>query len=428
MKVEFKKNHSKNADISLLLKELQKIKRLSKDGKVQHEAGFNIRFKSKDVSFIDSSRYNTINSILVKSIIEFNGTISDFSKDQIVKHSLNVIAINNITSEKEALKVLNNQCKDYYKGKRKSSFNLLATLSIDKLPFSILTINEGTVSICDEFNAKFQSSRSSQFTKHYNKTEDSNWTKVLITVEDRDFQDAFQKAYNCLEVLRALLCLQIRSWRFPLTTKSINQVLIGDFLTLHKENGECCDDNFYWYETIKRKVDLYNTEKGELDLLNTQTVRLIDKLNNCNPSHNKTLTNVLCQYVSAYDLVNKESCFLKGWTVLENLLNSHQNETIVKRCVTGYGNPDFLRLQIEALKNYRNELVHEVKSNTDNGSEILNYCYILLNFLIHQISFNLNYSGKISSISEYAEYLDYLNNKEIQMKLDDKFKDFAPKD
>lgn len=114
--------------------------------------------------------------------------------------------------------------------------------------------------------------------------------------------------------------------------------------------------------------------------------------------------------------------FLKGWTVLENLLNTHKNDELVKRSITGYKQTEFLLLEIESLRKYRNEIVHELQIGDTNDSELLNYCYILLRFIRHQISFNLNLSGKISSIEEYADYIDYLNDREKLRNRDEKYK------
>lgn len=290
--------------------EIHKIKRLPNDGKDKYEYGFNISFKSDDVSFADSVKYEKINSMLLKSIIDFNTNISSFSKDQIIKHALNEVAIKNITDSDIFLKELQNQYKRYYKGKQNGqSFNLLATLSIDKLPFSSIKLNDATIYFYNEFPEKYKKARLEQFKRHHEKKEESNYLKVVVSVKERDFQDAFVKALTNLEIFRAFLCLQTTSFRTPLTTTSINQILVGDFLTLHNSDGKYCNNNYYWYEPIRKKSRIYNCEKEELVLIEKQTRKFIAKLRKCETKHRQTISNALNQYVNAFGLVNKESCF-----------------------------------------------------------------------------------------------------------------------
>jgi hypothetical protein len=425
MSVKFKKDFNTKIDISELLSEIHKIKRLPDDGKDKYEYGFSISFKNNKVSFADSVKYDKINSMLLKSILDFKTNISNFSKDQIIKHTLNEVALKNITSPVDFLKEIQNQYKKYYNDKKAGqSFYLLATLSVDKLPFSFIKLNDADLHFYDEFPEIYKKARSEQFKRHYDKLEESKFLKVVVTVKDRDFQDAFIKALTNLEIFRAFLCLQTTTWRFPLTTTPINQILVGDFLTLHNSDGHYCNNDFYWFEPTKKKNKIYNFDKEELKLIGKQTIELVEKLNNCQPKHKQTISNALNQYVNAFDLVNKESCFLKGWAALENLLNTHKNDELVKRCITGYKQTEFLLLEIESLKTYRNEIVHELKVGDNDDSELLSYCFILLKFIRHQISFNLNLSGKVKSIAEYADYVDYYNDKERLKERKEKYKDF----
>lgn len=265
----------------------------------------------------------------------------------------------------------------------------------------------------DFINAKFSDSIK----------ENADFLKVVITVTERDAYDAFEKAFKSLEVLRSLLCLQTTSYRTPIYKQSINEILLGDIFTMHSENGEIFDEYIYWYETQDRSVKIYKADKETLELLKRQTISLLSNIDSCKPSHKNALIDILNQYVSAYDSVNKTSCFLKGWTVLENLLNTHKNDELVRRCVAGYLTPELPKLQIDALKIYRNELVHELNGNSED-SETLTFCYILHNFLLSQISYHLNRSGQVQSVQHYSEYLDFLSEKKNIKVKEEKFKDF----
>ncbi len=418
MKVELKTK----SNIAPLLFELQKIKKLV--GDKNENGGLTVRFRGSKVCFTDVFKYEKIVSIL-KSLLKFNVIISSFSKKQIIQNSLNTVALNNIENSEEFLKIVNFEFKNYYKGKPEVQYYLLCSLSVTELPFDSTKINDSIITFTGpNYPDKFIESRSRLYQKRYNESEENKSLKLIVSVKERDFQDAFEKALGDLEVFRALLCLQTLDWRFPIHTKPINQVLYGGLFTLHHENGENVDDNFYWYDPNHESARLFDINKINMELLKKQTEFLILKLNSCLPKHSKTIKSVLNQYVSAYDQVNKDSCFLKAWTALENLLDTHRYDMLINRCVITYKNPDFSKVELESLKTCRNELVHEV--NLDNGDrpEILTNCYIIHNFIFRQISLNLQYAGKIQSMSEYADYLDYLSNRKDIDELENKYMKF----
>lgn len=421
MKIKFKKDTENN--VETLLAQLHKFKTL-----------FNSDIKSDELMFssdrnkvsFSAGEYKTITSLLFKSIIQFDVSISEFSKKHILKTVINRVAIENISLSKDFLKLLNDEYDNYYRSKKTTKFYLLTTLSVESLPFTELKLNDKvTISFHDQFPEKFQTSRATLYDKINSKTEGNEWLKVVISIQERDYRDAFEKAYFELETLRALLCLQTISHTiYSSIPSTINKIMLGDFCTMHNDEGNCCNENVYWYELIERNIDLFKIQKEDFENIGKSTKNWLEQLHQCKPSHSKTIKTALNQYVSAFDLVNKESCFLKAWTVLENLLDSHQYDQIVKRCTIGYKNPEYPKLGIELLKTFRNELVHEVKSSNVDDSEILEYCYILEKFIYQHFIGNLSYAGKFASISDYAKYLDYLVDKEKLTKLDEEFKKY----
>jgi hypothetical protein len=254
----------KDFNLDVLLVEIHKIKKLSTDND-KANGGILISFKSSEVYFIDSIIYNKIVGILM-SVLGFNTQISEFSKGQIIRHSINDVAINNINNDKLFIKCLNQQYNNYYIGKQQKGFNLLCSLSVDRLPFDTFNVGESELLFPGNvFPPEFVEFREKQYLNHYEKKEETEFLKIVIRVKERDFQDALEKTYGYLEVLRAFITLQINSstWSFSLTNKSINEILIGDFLTLHHDDGTLADDFFYWFESNSRKLTTYKIDNEE---------------------------------------------------------------------------------------------------------------------------------------------------------------------
>ena len=93
--------------------------------------------------------------------------------------------------------------------------------------------------------------------------------------------------------------------------------------------------------------------------------------------------------MNAFDEPNKQSCFLKVWTALETLLRLTIKMILsIKRCLTIYDDKSkpMQRQTLEALKNYRNDFVHEgIEASKENLST---FCYKIQANILYILKFN----------------------------------------
>ena len=127
--------------------------------------------------------------------------------------------------------------------------------------------------------------------------------------------------------------------------------------------------------------------------------------------------DVLNLYVNAFDEKDKHTSFLKGWTALESLLDTHDNQLIIKRCLSVFkkGDRGYQKAILEGLRNRRNLFVHE---NDTKINSLIN-CYHVQNYIYSLIrANNLRFYKEIENIQEANELLDYrrISNKEISSK------------
>ncbi len=407
MKIKFASKNKFKPEI--LLERLHKIKTIKDDGKVSF-----IAFDSVEIEWI------------LLSHLKFECEISVISKQEIVNKTLKEVAVKNIKDSGGLIDILNEKLKQHNSKPEKYYF-LLSSISVNKLPFRKIKINDCEITISGkEFPIIFRSHRDELYKRNYQKSEHNNFLKVIVKTKGRDFKDTFDKAQNSLDIFRAFLCLYLNPlFQVPLNSVSlnpINRVVNGEFASLHYESGETVHKSLHLFRT-NFQDKLYNLNQRDLDFIKKEVSWAINKYNSCKVKHRRSLGNVLKLYVNAFDEKDKYICFLKGWTALENLVDSDKNDEIINRCVSMYSSDmkSSQTLILEGLRIFRNELVHDGLNDLNplvHCCQIQNFIYNLL------IKFNLKYSGFFNNIIEANDFLDKnktdLRDLEIEKKLLDK--------
>jgi len=343
------------------------------------------------------------------SIIDFGRLLSIESRKQILKRAFDQLAIKGNYEKKYFVDKLNEQLKLHLSQKEKT-FYLLTSLSIKKLPFRKINFANCQIYIHGKyFPEKFKKHRKNSLIKHGVKTENKNYTKVSVQIKSNDFKDAYEESFQYLENFRAMLCLFLNSQmeiRFGNYYQNpINKIQYGEIISLHNDDGtNAYKDSFWFIADFKeiKSLELKNDNKAKLK---SDIKWSIKKFNNCKIKHQQLLTKALNLYVSAFDESNKYICFLKGWTVLETLMNTDQNDILIKRCLAML-RPESKPLEkqiLESLRQYRNEYVHK----GGDGLDPLNACYHIQRFIYNMIvKFNFNFSGLFNNIEEAIYFID----------------------
>ena len=382
--------YSDSIDLNLILEEINSITTV----------------KEKEVSF-QALRMFVLESIL-ESHITFPENISNISKKSIITKTIKKVAIRGF-DENLFKKILEDELRNHFR-KREQNFYLLTSLSIDFLPFRKIKINNSEILIKGKsYPKEFTKNRNELLKKQFENEDNKNHLKVMVRTRGKNNTDTFKESLKDLDVFRALLNLTLNPpFRlvFGIDDKPINVVSLGKFLTLHFDNGETVDKTSYWFEpnfidkTYHLKDDVKPYLKNTINWY-LKRINLLDK------RINHSICYALGLYVNAFDEKDKQSCFLKSWTALENLLSCRHNDTIIKRCLTVYvdDSKPFQKQILEGIKNYRNEFVHEgIEASMHN---LYIYCHQIQKNILYLLRHNhLKFYKIFNTIEDANDFLD----------------------
>ena len=389
VKIKFEKSQN----LKVVFDRLKKISKIDEDEKITYTDAF-------ELAHIEW---------IVHSLIDFGVSLSNSSQKKIIRKAFRQMVINEDFSNKFLLDNLNKALK-IHKSSRLKEYQLLATISIKNLPFRKINIGNSIVIIHGkEFPKSHASQRIKSLKRHMFELDEIDYTKVSILHKSNNFEDAFKECIDVFEIFRSFLCLllnkslQIRYGdRF---SKPINLIGSSEVFTLHELNGSCIDERQYWYTPRYRRTDVLIVENDLKNSLKTSLKSYVNSFNKCMPKHRTTIQKALEIYVTAFDENDKHLCFLKAWTALEILMNTDQNDKVIKRILAMFMSKTFIKQELECLRIYRNEFVHSGKNELDP----LFACYRLQTYIRKTIDFNFKYSGFFNNIEESVFFLDNFN-------------------
>jgi hypothetical protein len=378
-------------NIRLLLNELEDIIEIKTEGKITYK-GFSVE--------------NII--WLLLSIVDFGSFLNIESKKKILNNTFAELAKSSDFSEKMFLNILNQQISIHNSSKF-NQFYLLTTLSIKNPPLRKISFNGVTILMHgNNFPKKFRQSRKEILDTFPPKKENLNFCKVSVNVQAKNYLDAYDKGEFYLEIFRSFLCLLSNAGleiRFgDNESRPINKVQRGEVSTMHDNNGDAAAKNIHWIIPNYYEAQVYeipNEKKSDITPILKKYVTLFNK---CSPNHQRGIGKALYNYVSAFDERNKHISFIRAWLSLENLCDTDQNDTLIKRCLAQLSPDDrkYHKQVLEALKLYRNELVHQ----DFNGPDPLFACFQIQQFINILLRFNLRYAGFFNNLEEAVFFLD----------------------
>lgn len=390
-KIKNKNNHN----LKVLLEKLKEITKIGENNKISFYA---FEFDTLEWMFL--------------SIIDFGYSLSIESRKNILTKTFRAIAAENNYDSENFLNQLNTQIK-LNNNREEKTYYLLTSLSVKNLPFRKINIGSCQISVHGkQFPKKFKKSRNKIFISHKLDKKNEYHTKISIEIKSKDFKDAYEQSFQYLEVFRSLLSLFLNS-SFEISfgsrsQKPINKISHGEIITLHNADGTNANDKYYWCILDFKKVPVLSINDEKRKSLKKDIRWSISSLNKCKEKHQNTISKALKLYVNAFDEYNKYTCFLESWTVLETLLNTDQNDLLIKRAIAMYDSnaKAFEKQQLECLRQYRNEYVHK----GGDGLNPLIACYQLQTLIFNIIiNFNLVYSGFFNNIEEANLFLDNYN-------------------
>ncbi len=355
---------------------------------------------------------------MLLSIIDFGPNLAPSSQKEILWKALTEVFKNKEYSQEVFIKELTKSYLDH-KRKKKKTFRLLITISIRSLPFRRLKLgNAQLIFHGKKFPRKYQTSRDNLIrTKQLDKDE-LDYLKISVVQDSSNFKDSFWECIEAFEVFRAFLCLELnKAIEVEAPSKQqecINVVKLGEVFTLHEDDGNCIDNDCFWYQKDYQKLVSKDLKSSDLKAIREPLRDMVRLYNKCKIKHQTSLRQALNLYVYAFDERDHHLCFVRAWTVLEKLLCTHMNDTIIKRISVLYEKKIFVIQELECLRTFRNELTHSGRHWFTSEFP----CYSIQRFILHLIEFNLKFAGFLKNIQESAELLDNLklDGKTLQLK------------
>lgn len=227
------------------------------------------------------------------------------------------------------------------------------------------------------------------------------FTTVRVHVHARNESDAFEAALNRLDFVRGLWNLALTYGRyrvsFGMGDKPVNPILKGPIHTLHEPDGSPVGDQAWYHPTYPRNLTA-NDIQSKYDRVKDFEQWCRERLSKA--TFEDALRDLLIRYASALDDTDLQGAFLKLWAILEDLTNA-SGETVVKRTLMMFKEPDYRRLVLNQLRSERNRMVHE-GHETDKAEnlvyELKKYVDVVLEYLLTNVR-------EWNSLSDYGLFL-----------------------
>lgn len=337
-----------------------------------------------------------------------------FPEQSIPIHNITLLqdAVSNVAKKAQVNK--ENTLKELQKlskienSKREFNYNILTSISIKyELPKEGLKIGSSTIKFSKFFPHEF-ASRSESLTHLSSEKliEQNNYTKVIIGIKAKTETEAFIKALNDLDLLRAIFSLFANDGMILILTrnppKPINKIRLGQFHTIHNEMGKNISPSRFWYEPNFLETIIYSLNDDKKITFEKNVAYIISQLQKCN--YQDKIKKALLRYVRAFDENNYNTALIEVWGSLELLTASNESnkDSLSRRCSFLFAETDYHKQILEHIREYRNQNIHEGLKN----DEVKHYCYQAQSYLMQLILFHLAEVDKFNTLDEANKFLD----------------------
>jgi hypothetical protein len=379
-------------DPALIAQRMEKVKSTAKDG---------------GVSFSGFEHMEQVT--ILTSMLNLNREIPEAECRKIINRATFAAAAKGIVTPDSILKQVASLEGDYLR-QPQQRFRLVTSISLT-LPSSpkVFHVNSSRISIGWRSDKKTSTNRAAIF-KDARETVSgelpNNYSRVAVSVTGRSTNEAASKAIDDLDLLRGIWNLwknRTQSFRFSAGARSpVNTILLGPIHTLHKLNGECATDS-WWYELGYRGPVNVWRDTSNIPKMFAFAKSFRNDLRRL--PYREEIISAPIRYSRALDSRDWNYTFLQLWSVLELLTGTTQNDShkvTVKRASFVFADSDYALQSLLHLRAYRNKSVH-------TGTEVENIeplMYQLKRAVEALLSFHAFHSGKFRTMAEAAEFMD----------------------
>ena len=347
--------------------------------------------------------------IILENMISFPSAANDLDKYKLVNDALWEVFKTTGTAE-TFIKQVNTNIKIAL-AKRENKYHLLTSISIVIPIVRSLVLNECKIKFYKSNFPRNFKGRAKLINSESGKseTESLGYTKLVIEITAKSESIAIKKGMRILDLMRSFFCLFTNSYDEYIGDQwePINKVRLGEFHTIHNNNGEIYSEIF-WYDPSYSYSKPYYSLDIAIILKNVKN--MICKLNKLDIKYNLIITEGLLRYVRAFDEKNQNTAVMRAWGALESIAapNESNCDSVTKRCSFLLDDPLYHKQILEHLREYRNRNVHagEEREKAKNiGFQIQRYFKKLVLFHVQNL-------GRFNSIKEANDFLDMPTNQE----------------
>lgn len=270
----------------------------------------------------------------------------------------------------------------------------LISLSVENIPFKKIQIYDSEIKFYKKFPTAFKSRKSILSPK----SETNSYTKCVIKTYTSS--NEINVHMDNLDVLRALINLYTNSgWGIIMhkNPEPINKVRLGQFHTLHNNNGDLLNQNYY-YEPKFIPAPLENLSK----ISKKRIEKDFQIISRCN--HNDVIKESLLLFTRSLDEWDLNISLTILWNAIEILLSRKgKNESSLYkiRCSKIFRS-NHIGECLDALRWIRNNFVH----NYDNYHEARKLTYQLIYIYREILAFHLSVLKDFSTSDLAIDHLD----------------------
>lgn len=334
----------------------------------------------------------------IKDSIKFSpDTIDESDKDEIVVKAIKHCVLNKTMNPGDFLENISVEAKKI--NRQYQNRILISSLSISKLPFKEIQIFESNIKFYKRIPSKFKSRNDILKKLQVNTISDRHYYNCIVSTPT-DSNEIGIHLRN-LNILRALFSLYNNYTYQMLTTlqkKPVNRVCLGQFHTLHHENGDPFG-NDVGYELKFIKLDTV-----EIIQAKSQFSKILNRLQKS--PYKEELKTSLVLYVTALDDYDPNISLVLLWNALDKLMNDYPGnyDKIIDRAKIIFGNNSHHSQAINTLKIVRNDYVH----NMNHNKRARSYCYELQMYFRYIFFFHLYNLSHLNSLAEALKAIDYI--------------------
>jgi hypothetical protein len=357
-----------------------------------------VSYKMEAVFLIDS----------LFSLIEHNHPLDSNTAHDLFKKALFNYFLSSKTSGPNRLLVeFEKLCNTLPQSKK---YTLITTLQLARhYVFPQYVISNCKIKILNELPKKYKSSRANALSEstqdNYN---EDGLAYAVITTTAKSAKSAVIQANDAFATLSALMQLGFKKpIQFLATTDAAKYpsrlvIIQGEFQTLHLATGKCHPDALWNNNEYEQRTPIKLRNQQTTVTLTQKRLRQLNRL----PFKNHII-DALRNYSTAISSNHPELRFLKLWVALEQLLDTDDTETLIKRIAFFYTEKNAQKSILRSLRLARNNHIHGGKNPPNIDLKIFQLCQ----HLEHAILFFMSNPFRYKSIEEIITFIS-LNTEE----------------